>query len=42
MKRVCAWCGKDMGEREPLEDKSITHGMCEDCYKKMTKGGTVK
>ena len=41
MKVVCAWCGKDMREKEPLEDKSITHGMCEECYEKMTgaKGG---
>lgn len=31
MKRVCAWCGKDMGEIEPLDDDSITHGICDDC-----------
>ena len=37
MKVVCAWCGKDMGEKPPLEDKSITHGMCEDCLKKELK-----
>ena len=34
MKRVCAWCGKDMGEKEPIEDSSITHGICEVCTKK--------
>ena len=47
MKRVCAWCQKSMGETEPLEDKSITHGMCPECYednvaKWKAKHGTVK
>ena len=31
---VCAWCGKKMGEKPPYEDKSLTHSMCEKCYKK--------
>lgn len=35
MKIVCAWCGKDMGEKPPFEDKSVTHGMCPECYKKV-------
>lgn len=35
MKRVCAWCGKDMGRTEPLEDLSTTHGICESCRQKM-------
>lgn len=34
MKVKCAWCGKDMGEKPPLDDDSTTHGMCEDCFKK--------
>ena len=30
MRRVCSWCGKDMGETvEPGE--GITHGICADC-----------
>src|SRR5260370_34937510 len=33
MKVVCAWCERDgvlafMGEREPLDDLSVTHGIC--------------
>ena len=28
----CAWCGADMGEKVPLDDKNVTHGICEDCY----------
>jgi len=31
MIRVCGWCGKELGEKEPLEDRSITHGMCDEC-----------
>ena len=30
----CAWCGKTIGEKEPLEDKSVTHGICPECVKK--------
>jgi len=33
MKVVCAWCERDgvpsfMGERDPLDDPSISHGIC--------------
>jgi len=34
MRRICAWGGKDLGEREPLEDNSITHGICVECKDK--------
>jgi len=30
----CAWCGKYLGEKEPYEDKSITHGICPECRAK--------
>ena len=30
----CAWCQKDMGEKEPLDDLSITHGICPECSAK--------
>jgi len=30
----CAWCRKDMGEKPPYEDKSITHTICEECKEK--------
>ena len=29
----CAWCGEEMGEKEPLDDPRITHGICEGCLK---------
>ena len=35
MLRVCAWCQKDMGEKPPLDDKSVTHSICDDCLKKL-------
>jgi hypothetical protein len=31
MIRVCYRCKKVMGEKEPLEDKSETHGLCDEC-----------
>lgn len=34
MKIVCAWCQKDMGEKEPLEDTAITHSICDACQQK--------
>ncbi len=30
----CAWCGKYLGEKEPYEDKSVTHGICPECREK--------
>jgi DNA-directed RNA polymerase subunit RPC12/RpoP len=30
----CAWCGKYLGEKEPYEDKSETHGICPECLAK--------
>jgi len=33
----CAWCLKLMGEKAPLTDKSITHGICQECHIKQMK-----
>ena len=30
---VCMKCKMVMGEKEPLEDKSMTHGCCPECVK---------
>jgi hypothetical protein len=35
MKVVCAWCQKDLGEKEPLISSAVSHGMCPDCEKKI-------
>ncbi len=31
MIRVCCKCEKIIGEKEPLDDPSETHGYCEEC-----------
>ena len=36
MVRKCTWCSEIFGEKEPLEDKSITHGICEMCALQQT------
>jgi len=28
---MCAWCNKNMGQKKPLPDKTITHGICKPC-----------
>ena len=32
MKVICSYCRKKIGEKEPLDDDNVSHGMCEDCY----------
>ena len=34
MKTVCAYCKKDMGDKEPLDDTRTSHGICPECYEK--------
>lgn len=31
MKVICCYCKKDLGDKAPFEDKSISHGACEEC-----------
>lgn len=31
MIRICAWCKAWLGQKEPLEDKRVTHGICQEC-----------
>ena len=35
MKVICSWCKKDMGEKEPIGNNEISHGMCRDCREDM-------
>jgi nitrogen fixation/metabolism regulation signal transduction histidine kinase len=35
MKKVCAWCKLDMGIVSGIDDKYITHGICDDCSELM-------
>ena len=32
MRRVCYVCGSLYGLKEPLDDDSETHGLCEECF----------
>jgi hypothetical protein len=32
---ICAWCGCDMGQKEPINDVSKTHGICPPCVDKV-------
>ena len=31
MTRMCAWCGNKLGQAAPLEDSTVTHGICSTC-----------
>jgi len=31
MIRICMICKEVIGEKEPLDDKSATHGICDKC-----------
>ena len=43
MKIVCAWCSKDMGEKDSKGQEGVSHGICEECLDKMLmKVGNVK
>jgi len=35
MRIVCAWCGKDMGEKDGEGEKGVTHYLCEECLTKL-------
>jgi len=34
MKIVCAWCGKDMGEKNGKGVEGISHSICRQCLAK--------
>jgi PAS domain-containing protein len=41
MRVVCSYCELDLGEKEPLDDPSVSHGMCGACqahYRRQLKG----
>ena len=31
MNVVCAWCGKDMGEKNGKGVEGVSHGLCQEC-----------
>lgn len=32
MLRICSYCNDVFGEKEPLDDKRESHGICPKCY----------
>jgi hypothetical protein len=41
MTRQCAWCKKSLGEKAPMEDERITHGICLGCRQKLLRDAGV-
>ena len=39
MKIICAWCGKDLGEKDGKGEEGVTHGLCQECFDKMKVEG---
>lgn len=31
---VCAWCAKELGEKDGEGVKGVSHGVCEECLRK--------
>ena len=42
MKIVCAWCGKDMGEKDSKSKEGISHSICKECLAKMQAKKRIK
>jgi len=36
LKITCAWCGKDMGEKDGEGVEGISHSICDECFKEIT------
>jgi hypothetical protein len=36
MKRICCYCKLDMGEKPPLDNPEVSHGICPDCVRKIS------
>jgi PAS domain-containing protein len=32
VKVICSYCRKTIGEKEPINDETVSHGMCQECY----------
>ena len=47
MKRICAWCNKELGTKEASASAKgmVTHGICQKCYDEvigeMNDGNTI-
>lgn len=34
MKRMCAWCGRELDQVELRENQPLTHGVCPECRRR--------
>jgi len=41
VKKVCAWCGKDLGDVAPYTNQDTTHGLCPQCHLELLKKDLV-
>lgn len=41
MRRVCAWCGKELSAGDHRHDDVISHGICTDCMEHFASGTRV-
>ncbi|MFC1937362.1 hypothetical protein ACFLWY_02235 [Chloroflexota bacterium] len=41
MKVVCAWCGKEIGEKDGAGVEGVSHGICRSCFDEMRRRGEV-
>ena len=37
MKVICSYCSKEIGEKKPLDDGSVSHSICKDCHEYYSK-----
>ena len=37
MRRICACCKLELEEKEPLEDKRVSHTYCSDCFAELAR-----
>lgn len=35
MRRICAWCGTDLGVKEPHDDPEVVKTICENCAERL-------
>ena len=42
MKRVCAWCGRELDQSECREDVQVTHGICQVCRRRFFASAKAK
>jgi hypothetical protein len=38
MKRICAWCGRELDQVERRENQPLTHGLCPECRRRFFAG----